>query len=320
MNKQKSFPKAEKPTLYFIGVTTGKSSIMKVFVEWAKYLDLGECTICGIDFKIHDNPEKYREAVQHIKEDPLSLGSLVTTHKIDLLKACRDQFDELDSYSQLMGEISCISKRNNLLIGHAKDPITSGLATEAFLPHKHWERTEAEALVIGAGGSSIAITWYLMKKEHLANRPSKIVVLNRSMPRLNEMKQIHQKLDSGVPVEYHQVSSQVESDKFVQKLKPYSLVINATGLGKDAVGSPLSQSVEFPQNGIIWDFNYRGDLQFLSQANLQKKMRNLQVEDGWIYFIHGWTRVIAEVFHIEIPVSGHTFDELSSIAAKVRSS
>jgi len=24
------------------------------------------------------------------------------------------------------------------------------------------------------------------------------------------------------------------------------------------------------------------------------------VEDGWTYFIHGWTQVIAEVFHIDI--------------------
>ena len=26
----------------------------------------------------------------------------------------------------------------------------------------------------------------------------------------------------------------------------------------------------------------------------------LFIEDGWTYFIHGWTQVIAEVFHIDI--------------------
>ena len=64
----------------------------------------------------------------------LSRGALVTTHKIDLLKACRDLFDEFDYYAQLTGEISCISKRDGKLCGHAKDPISSGLALEAFLP------------------------------------------------------------------------------------------------------------------------------------------------------------------------------------------
>jgi hypothetical protein len=49
-----------------------------------------------MDFKWHDEPEKYRGAVQFIKEGPLSLGSLVITHKLDLLKACRDRFEALD--------------------------------------------------------------------------------------------------------------------------------------------------------------------------------------------------------------------------------
>ena len=102
-------------------------------------------------------------------------------------------------------------------------------------------------------------------------------------------------------------------------LKPGSLVINATGLGKDAPGSPLTDEAVFPESGLVWEFNYRGDLVFLHQARAQEQARHLQIEDGWIYFIHGWTRVIAEVFHVDIPVRGPKFDELSRIAATVRS-
>ena len=51
---------------------------------------------------------------------------------------------------------------------------------------------------------------------------------------------------------------------------------------------------------------------------LNTSARELIVEDGWIYFIHGWTRVIAEVFHMDIPTSGPEFDELSRIAAATR--
>jgi shikimate 5-dehydrogenase len=36
------YPPATKPTIYFIGMTTGKSSIMKVFPRWAEHLNLGE--------------------------------------------------------------------------------------------------------------------------------------------------------------------------------------------------------------------------------------------------------------------------------------
>ena len=38
----REYKKADQPTFYFIGVTTGKSSIMKVFPEWAKFLGLGD--------------------------------------------------------------------------------------------------------------------------------------------------------------------------------------------------------------------------------------------------------------------------------------
>jgi shikimate 5-dehydrogenase len=309
---------ATRPTIYFIGVTTGKSSIVEVFPEWARHLHLGDPPIVGIDFRPHDDPAAYRGAVQFIKSDPLSLGALVTTHKIELLKACEDLFDDLDPHARFMGEVSSISKCAGKLIGHAKDPITSGLALEAFLPSGHWERTGAEVFVIGAGGSAIAITWYLMQEKHGANRPSKIYVSNRSTPRLEEIQRIHAQMPSRVPVEYLHSPAPTDNDAILSRLGPRSLTINATGLGKDSPGSPLSDAGIFPLNGLVWDFNYRGQLVFLDQARAQQAERGLTIEDGWIYFLHGWTRVIAEVFHIEIPTHGPEFDALSDIAAATR--
>ena len=311
---------ARNPTIYFIGVTTGRSSIMRVFPEWARHLKLGDCAIVGMDFAPHDSPEAYREAVRFIKEDENSLGALVTTHKVDLLGACRDLFDELDPYAALLGEVSSISKRDGALVGHAKDPITSGLALAAFLPPDHWASTGAEAFIIGAGGSSMALTWHLMRSEHVANHPSRIVVANRSRPRLGEMHRIHGELATAVPVEYVHAPRSEQNDEVLAGLGPHSLVVNATGLGKDAPGSPLTDAAVFPAHGFVWDFNYRGDLLFLEHARRQSAERYLHVEDGWVYFIHGWTQVIAEVFHIDIPSSGPGFDALSQIAAATRGS
>lgn len=313
-----TYAKAVKPTMYFIGVTTAKSSIMKVFPEWAKALNLGDCEIKGMDFKQHDESALYREAVAFIKNDPLSLGALVTTHKLDLLKACRDQFERLDPLAGMMHEISSISKDAGQLVGHAKDPITSGLSLDAFLPAHHWAKTGAEALLLGAGGSSIALSWHMMKKEHGANRPSKIIVTNRSQGRLDEIKAFHKSLNAGVAVEYHLCPTAEINDAVCARLKPGSLVVNATGLGKDAPGSPLTGAAVFPLDGFAWEFNYRGELVFLDQARAQAKTRRLTVEDGWIYFIHGWTRVIAEVFHVNIPTAGPEFDRLSQIAGATR--
>jgi len=309
---------ATRPTFYFIGVTTGKSSIMKVFPGWARHLGLGDCPIRGIDCKWHDDPAVYRRVVSFIKDDPHSLGALVTTHKIDLLTACRDLFDGLGEYARLLGEISCISKRDGALWGHAKDPITSGLALEAFVAQDYWRQSGAEICLLGAGGSSLALTTYFMKQVGKERSPARIYVTNRSRPRLEAMQRIHQEINPGIEMVYRHCPTAAENDEVVHQLRPGSLVVNATGLGKDAPGSPLTDAAKFPENGLVWEFNYRGDLVFLDQARSQQTAKNLTIEDGWVYFIHGWTRVIAEVFHIDIPTRGAAFEKLSEIAARAR--
>ncbi len=309
---------AAERTMYFIGVTTEKSSIMKVFPRWAEHLGLN-AVIRGFDFQPNSEPGLYREAVEFIKNDPLSLGALVTTHKLNLVKACTNLFDGFGEYASVLGEASSISKKGTKLWGHAKDPITSGLSMEAIIPENYWTGTGSDLHLIGAGGSSLALSLYLIKKKkNSGDVPGRIVISNRSPGRLEEMKSIHRRLDTGINFEYILAPTPKDNDAVVASLNPGSMVVNATGLGKDKPGSPLTDKVIFPENGIIWEFNYRGDLIFLDQAKAIEAAKNLKIHDGWIYFIHGWTRVIAEVFHKEIPASGPEFDKLSEIASKIR--
>ena len=49
--------------MYFVGVTTAKSMIMRVFPKWARHLALGDCRIRGIDLAQHDTAERYRQVV-----------------------------------------------------------------------------------------------------------------------------------------------------------------------------------------------------------------------------------------------------------------
>ena len=109
------------PTFYFIGVTTSQSSINEVFPLWMKALGRPDIVIEGVDHTLHDARQAYRQTVAQIKYDPLSLGALITSHKIDILEAAGDMFDVLHSSAEITGEVSCVSKQDGLLVGHAKD-------------------------------------------------------------------------------------------------------------------------------------------------------------------------------------------------------
>ena len=124
------------------------------------------------------------------------------------------------------------------------------------------------------------------------------------------------KIDTDVVIDYVHNSDPKVNDEIMSQLPDGSIVINATGMGKDHPGSPLTDEGLFPKNGISWEFNYRGELDFLHQALRQAESRNLVVEDGWVYFLHGWSQVIAEVLHIDL--SPELFKELDRTARSVR--
>jgi len=291
---------------YFIGVTTGSSSIMKVFPKWAEVLGLKDTVIKGIDLPLHAPPEEYRKVVEFLKNDPPSKGALVTTHKIDLFKACRDMFDYIDPYAEALGEVSSLSKSEKGFSAHAKDPISSGLALEHFVPKDFWKEHGGEVLLLGAGGSALAMSLYFSQERHGDNIPKKIILANRSTPRLESAKQHLSGIRANM--EYRHSPKAEDNDALVAGLPPYSLIVNATGLGKDAPGSPTTDAVDYPKNSLVWEINYRGDLIFKDQANAQKDAKQLTVEDGWEYFIHGWTQVISEVFHI--PIEGEVLQKI----------
>jgi shikimate dehydrogenase len=280
----------------FIGVTTGSSAMMRIFPTWATTLGLGPCELRGHDLPLGASDGAVRALVSRIRDDERYAGALVTTHKIRVFEAARDLFGELDEFALACGEVSSISKRDGRLVGHAKDPVTAGLSLEEFMTPGRLGGTDAVCL--GAGGSATAITWYLARR---SERPDRIVCTARRSESLARMRDVHERggLDARL-FRYVTVASQEESDRIVEAAADRSLVINATGLGKDRPGSPLSDGVAFPLEAIAWDFNYRGSLEFLAQARRQEADRRLTLVDGWRYFIHGWTQVVAEVFHLDI--------------------
>lgn len=301
--------------MYFIGVTTAASSIMRLFPRWAELLGL-QAEIVGLDVPLGAPREAYRQAVLRMADDPKARGGLVTTHKVSVFLHAGDLLAQFDYWAELCGEVSCIARRADGLHGWAKDPITAWRAFVDWAGADYFSRNpEAEVLCLGAGGSGAAFTSRLLTVDQ---PPARIHLTNRSSERLGKVARIHRRIGLSCPVEYHQVHSPADSDRLLEQLPPRSVVVNATGMGKDRPGSPISDQARFPERALVWDFNYRGSLEFLQQARRQAEELGLQVEDGWRYFLHGWSEHIAEVFDVDIDRA--QFDELAAAAEGLRQS
>jgi shikimate dehydrogenase len=297
--------------MLFIGVSTPGSGIFELFPRWTAILGLN-ARIVGHDVPLGAPAGAFRSVVSDVAADPDVRGALVTGHKVELFRHAADLFDELDEYARLCREVSCISKRDGALVGHAKDPITAGRTLGEFLP-RDWPAGGAHALCFGAGGAGTAITLHLLCRE----QPARVVVTDRDLGRLAAVGAAADELGRASDVRLEHVGSAEESDALLAALPPGSLVVNATGLGKDAPGSPISDAAVFPDSAVVWELNYRGDLRFLEQARRRQQAQAINVHDGWRYFLHGWAEIVAEVFDLEL--TPQLFAELAEAAELVRS-
>ncbi|MFD1720571.1 shikimate dehydrogenase [Amnibacterium endophyticum] len=308
---------AEQPTIHFLGVSTGSSSIQRVFPAWAAALGLDDAVLQGVDLPVGAPAADVRRLVEFVAGDPLAAGMQITSHKVAVSQAAGDLFAVRRPLATLMDEISLVTKEEDGLHGFAKDPLTGELALDAIVPDGYWAETGASAVLLGAGGAGTALAWCLARPERGSQRPAELVVTDRDERRLQHLAELVRAIGSDVPLRLVHVEAAADADEVVAGQPVGSLVVNATGLGKDLPGSPLGADAVLPERAIAWDLNYRGDLEFLGTAGGQAD-RGVRIEDGWTYFVHGWLQAVREVFHVDVPTAGPEFDRLSAIAREVR--
>ena len=268
--------------MYFLGVSTGASSIQHIFPAWASLAGVPDAVLTGLDIAVGAPPHAYQDAAGRMKDDPDCRGALVTTHKVSLYRHAGDLFDGFDDDARLLGEVSCVVCRGGRLHGQAIDTLTGELSLRALLRGGQFAD---EALIMGAGGAGLALAMVLRRHQ----RPARLILTDISSDRLHEIAGL-------VDAERVAVSTPSDHDRLIASLLPGCLIINATGLGKDRPGSPVTEGVQFPPRAIAWDLNYRGDLKLLDYA----RQAGVEAVDGWEYFLHGWSQIMARVLGFEV--------------------
>lgn len=284
---------------------------MRLFPRWAEHLDL-DAEIVGFDLPIGAPGAAYRDCITQLAQDERIAGALVTTHKAAVHDHASDLFAWLDPHARLCREVSCIARREDGLAGWAKDPITAGQSLDHLLGPDYWNGRDAHAVCFGAGGAGLAIAVCLLTQPA---GPASVALVDRDPARLDLARRVYAELNIGTPLACWLHDDPADNDALVAASPAGSLIVNATGMGKDRPGAPITSAARFPVEAVAWDLNYRGELEFLELARAQADRAGVRAEDGWRYFLHGWTEVIAEVFSVDM--DAERFDALAEIASRM---
>jgi hypothetical protein len=192
-------------------------------------------------------------------------------------------FDYLDPNAQICGEISSISKLEGRLEGHAFDPITAGLSMDAVVKKDYFARTAGHVLCFGAGGSTVATALHLIRKPDAGDRPKRMVVINRSLPRLEGLQKMVGTQKTDIQFEYIHNADPKVNDGIMAGMPEGTIVINATAW-QDSPGSPITWDGLVSKAWHRLGIQLSRELDFAaSGAGSGRTAAMFSVEDGWLY-------------------------------------
>jgi len=292
-----------KARLWFAGVTTGQSFIHLAFPLWMD--DLGrDVRLAGRDLPLGASRATYRGFVRDLAGDPSAVGAVITAHKVGIFAAARDLFSSLDELASECREINAIRRDGGGLAGFARDPLSVGWQAARIWPGGD------HAVCLGAGGTAIALGRHLLSR---TAPPARMVFTDRSVSAGRRLRSVLGHRAAARRVELVIKVGEGPWDEVVAAAPAGALIVNATGLGKDRPGAPVSAGVGYPARSVVWDLNYRGDLIMLGQARDQASSGGLRVHDGWGLFCDGWAAALGPVLGTPGgPAAGQRFAEVAA--------
>ena len=276
-------------TVWFVGVSTAGSLVHRALPRWRPLLG-DDVTVRGRDLPLDAPGSAFRALLADLQRDDGSRGAVVTSHKVALYRAASDVFAGLDEAAVACGEVNAVRRTPSGLLGFARDPDSVGRVVDRIWP----AGTGDEVVCLGAGGTAVALGRHLLARP----RPPRLVFADR---RREAVEHLRATLGGDV-------TTQVGPgpwDDLVASAPPGGLIVNATGMGKDRPGAPVSRSARFATGALLWELNYRGDLPLLAQARDQ----HVAVHDGWSLFCQGWAAALAAVLDLDDAGLGDSFEQ-----------
>jgi shikimate dehydrogenase len=305
------------PVVLFLGVSTAASAVHRYFPQWAGRFP-EPLRLIGIDLPVAASEREYEDLLDWMARHRQVRGMVITSHKIGVFRAGSARFAAADRLAGTLGETSAVRRApSGDLLAYATDPLSARAAAAEL----NLGTSGGQTVCFGAGGAALALVAALTlpgTELTLGTRPAPdargralgaddasgplstgdIQVTDVQSGRLANLMHVAARLGVASRVIPHLQQDASGNTRLLAGLLDAHLVVNATGLGKDSPGSPLTDEAVFPRHCIAWDMNYRGPLTFLRQARAQQHARGLQIADGWRFFLHGWANALARILDV----------------------
>lgn len=278
---------------------------------------LGEnITLDTLDIPADSPAAPYRELVASIMSDPTIRGAVITAHKTAVYEHAADLLDGIDKMAEQLGEVSVIYRTGTSLRGTVIEHRSITRALTDMGNGTPITRSDADVMVFGAGGTAVALIAALKATSWPdPARPHTLHLVDVSADRLHHAQNVAHRGPHPLRVHIHLSDGSIRLSD-LPDLPARSLIINATGLGKDRPGTPLELPAVWPEQAHVWDLNYRGDLPMLSDAERALGDLQIHVHNGWALFIHGWAESLSQILCRTI--AGSLRQRMDELARKAR--
>lgn len=299
--------------IWFVGIRTAGSAAVRAFPAWMDVLGSDARLSCA-DLPLDSSADAYRELVRAFAASEDAIGAVITGHKARLFEHARDELDVVDEPAWACRELSVLYRRGVQVHGTAIEIDSTRQALATIAPAAHWRTTGGELLVLGAGGTAAALLAAIFTDgEGRRDGPRRVHLFDVVADRARQLSELVASWSPRTTVTAHPAT---DAGMVMAGLAPHSLIVNATGVGKDTPGSPVTLPAAWPRHAIFWEVNYRGELAMLGDAIAAAPERELRVHDGWSLFIAGWAEALGTMLGRAVSDQQRTAMERSGRAAR----
>jgi shikimate dehydrogenase len=301
--------------IWFVGVSTAGSTALTAFPSWARSLNL-DAVLVGVDVDQNAPSDAYRQLVARFRASADVIGAVITGHKARFFEAAGDQLDAVSDAARACREISVLRRDADRICGTAIEVRSSGTALTELIPADHWATSAGELLILGTGGTAAALIAAIFDSPRAGSGcPPAVHLIDLVPDRAERLAEHLGHLSPGTAVSVQGVD---QAGSVLARLPAASLIVNATGVGKDVPGSPIPLPAQWPDQATFWEINYRGELPLLKDATAQTPARQLNVHDGWKLFIAGWIEALGAILDRQLTTEDRGAIERAALAARGR--